>query len=717
MKAKHKSFLQKTFFHYSKLQLAIFLTLVIFFLLAGGYYMINNASNRQKNSIMENAKVYASITDGRISTDLQGFMQLNLNPENESAELADFFRADSDNRSAEFIAEMRINATESVKLTENLDGLILYRNSDSTLLSTFNEYSMLTKINPAYSYLMNTVAQVDGDESTFVCSTDGSVLYYYPIPTSSPLPAGQVRDCAIAILHQSDGFLNADLPVASSLATFAVLKDGQVISTEGHNALSQKLVANIAQIAKSNSNVYTYTDLNLPDYYFYIVASKNSELTYCYYEPALTGWSLVKDAVHANWWIFLIMLLVAIFSFSVIITATLTKKKEAAERIVNIASGSTTPDNSNFGSLPFFSGIIIDYHNRNGEGTSPENLKLFDMIIRENLTVNKILYQISTQNNSNCLQYYINYTNYNMRVLSDSLKMNLYNAAPDYAINIYYSMSVPSYQEAEKDLLYLHQHLQYSVILGYGIRISVEQIQNFESSKNSLDLNVASTIQNHLRTRAYDDLYNYLKTCTENVRRDMNHPDGTCYSFAEIYRFTEEAFSAVKMFFQENNYSHPLVHTTCISILRTTPGLKYFCDYLISSIQDYQHENQHVMTSRNEQIMNSIYMYIEQDLANANLNSIARKMQMTDSHLSRVFKKNTGANFSEYLSERKLEEACRMLLADNKMKVADIADALGYGNPTYFLSRFKAKYGISPSAYRKTHLAELAQGDNTQSNA
>ncbi len=712
MKEKLKGFLHKTNFHYSKLQVAVLLTFVIFILFSGSYYMLSSATDAQKNSIMENATVYASITDDRISTDLHGYMQLNMNPENESAALADFFRNDLDNRAQEFIAVTRLETIESVELTENLDGLILYRNSDSTLLSTFSEYSLFTKINPAYSYLMNTVAQVNGDEPTFVCSSDGSILYYYPIPTGTPLPVGQVRDCAIAILHKSDGFLSTDLPIASSLATFAVLKDGQVISTEGYNALSQKLVANIAEIAKSSESVYTYNDLNLPNYFFYITASTNSELTYCYYEPVLTGWPLIKTAVLANWWLFLFMLLLAIFTFSFAVTAAITRKRDAGDRIVNIASGSTRPDNSAFGSLPFFSGIIIDYYNRNGESTSPETLKLFDMIIRENLTVNKILYQISSQHTSDCLQYYINYTNYNMRVLSDTLKMNLYNAAPDYAINIYYSTSVPSYQEAEKELLYLHQHLRYSLVLGYGIRISVEQIRNYENSKNILDSNVASTIQNHLRTRAYDDLYNYLKTCTGNLRRDMERPNGTCYSFSEVYRFMEEAFSAVKLFFHENSYSHPLIHTTCSSVLRSAPGLHFFCDYLITAISDYQHENQHVMTSRNEQIMNSIYMYIEQDLANANLNSIARKMQMTDSHLSRVFKKNTGTNFSEYLSERKLEEACRMLLSDNKMKVADIADALGYGNPTYFLSRFKAKYGVSPSAYRKAHLAEAAQEES-----
>jgi len=679
---------------------AVLLAGMFCMLLFIGYHMFRSTLTEQKNSMKENAIAYTSVMDERISSDLHGFMELNLSRENESALFTEFFYTNTHNRSTEFLGNLHLEAIDVVDKTGKLDGLIMYRPTDSTLVSTMSEFSLLAKINPAYNYLMNTVAQVDIDEPTFVCTSDGSVLYYYPV-LDTESPKGQILDCVIAILHKSDGFLNAQLPLASSLATFAVLKDGQVLSTEGHNALSQKLVATIAEIAKGHPDVYEYTDVNLPTYYFYITPSKVSELSYCYYEPALSGDVLIKEAITAHPFLFLIMLLIAIFSFSLIITTLSIHKSE--NRVVNIATGDTMEEIT-FGSLPYFSGIIIDYHHRGGETVNPETLKLFDQIIRENLTVNKILYQLSPQRNSDCLQYYINYANYNMRVLSDSLKMNLFNAEPDYAINIFYSAPVSTYSEMEAELLYLHQNLRYSLILGYGVRLSIEQIQLMESSTQPLDLNVASTIQNHLRTRAYDDLYSYLENCKNYLQ--IIHPHEQHYSFKETYRFMEEAFSAVKLFFQENNFTHPLVQCSCSCVLRSNPGYRQFCDYLISSIKDYQHENQHVLSSRNEQIMNSIYMYIEQDLAGANLNAIARKMQMTDSHLSRIFKKNTGSNFSEYLSDRKLEEAAKLLLQDNKLKVAEIADTLGYGNPTYFLSRFKAKYGVSPSAYRKAHIME-----------
>ena len=720
--------------HRRESQYKILLAGLVLSMAASCCLAISSVKNTQKKSVRENATAYAGIMDERISVDLQGFMELNLGLSEEPSAMADFFYNRFNDRSADFLSEVRADMSENVLLLQNLNGLILYRSYDNTLLSTLNDHYFLTKLNPAYPYLMDSVAQADGNTPSFIHSADGSLLYYYPISAGmtqeetellDSFSRGQISDCIIAVLHQSEDFLNVQLPMASSLSTFVVLKGGHVLSTEGYGPLSSKLVAAISEIAGSEDAVYTYTDLNLPDYYFYTVASQVSELNYCYYEPALTGWPLLQKAFFSPWGLLLLLLLSGALLLCVLLYDAQTHAGSIHNHGGHSPSGSEKPEENRvvditvpyenadtFGSRPYFGGIIIDYHNMNGGTISPEILELFDSIICENLSVNKILYQFSSQRNSDCLQYYMNFNNYNLRVLSDSLKMNLYNAAPDYAINIFYTRAVSSYQKMEKDLLYLHQHLRYSLIIGYGHRLSLEQIRAFEESTAKLDDNVAGTIQNHLRTKAYENLYGYLKHCRDSIMYSLRPSRSTLYSFSEIYRFAEEAFSAVKIFFQENAFSHPMVQSTCISILRSNPGFGRLCDYLISAIQDYQQENEHVLSSRNEQIMNSIYTYIEQDLSGANLNSIARKMQMTDSHLSRVFKKNTGTNFSEYLSDRKLEEAARLLLQDSKIKVADIADMLGYGNPTYFLSRFKAKYGISPSAYRKEHLLNQTRQDS-----
>lgn len=667
--------------------------------------VLRGAEQAQTDSIRENADAYSSLMDERISVDLHGFMELNLDPALESSPLRDFFFNPVSVSQAGGFPAVRRSAAECVDLANNLDGLILYRTSDNTLLSTLNDYYHFAKINPAYPYLMSAIAQTDGSSPSFIHYQNGSVLYYYPIVYQDG-EAGKdshVSDCIIAILHKSEDFLGVDISPSSSYATFAVLREGQVLSVEGHNPLSDELVASVAGLARSTSGIYTYEDTGLNKYYFYIVDSGESELEYCYYEPALTGLALFRHA-FAPWsrWLPLLLLLTAAVLCLILLIAALRARpsEDSGEEPAPPA-----PENI-FGTLLNFSGIIIDCY-CGGEPSTPELLDRIDRIVCDNFTFTKLAYQATPHRHGDYLEYYINYNVYNMRVLSDSLKMNLFNEVPECSVNIFYSGAVPTLQKAEDDLFYLRKHLHYSLVLGYWKRLSIQQIQRFEQNTEILDANVSSTVQGFLRTGAYDDFYAYMnhyKDITDVYSHSYNFT--TWYSFSERYRFAEEAFTTVKLFFQENGFSHPIAHATCNSVLRAKPGFGNLCQYLISCVQDYQQENQHNLSDRSRQLMNAIYKFIDEDLAGANLSSIARKMQMTDSHLSRMFKKNTGFNFSEYLTERRLEEAARLLLQDNKLKVADISETLGYGNPTYFLSRFKAKYGVSPSAYRKAHIME-----------
>lgn len=95
-----------------------------------------------------------------------------------------------------------------------------------------------------------------------------------------------------------------------------------------------------------------------------------------------------------------------------------------------------------------------------------------------------------------------------------------------------------------------------------------------------------------------------------------------------------------------------------------------------------------------------ILKYIDEDIQNATLNTVADKFKISTAPLSRMFKKQTGTNFSDYVTEKRLGHACHLLLTTN-MKIADIASTMGYQNINYFNKIFKLKYNIAPSQYRK----------------
>lgn len=78
----------------------------------------------------------------------------------------------------------------------------------------------------------------------------------------------------------------------------------------------------------------------------------------------------------------------------------------------------------------------------------------------------------------------------------------------------------------------------------------------------------------------------------------------------------------------------------------------------------------------------------------------ARLAGYSEAHLMRVFKQVTGQTFVGYLNDYRLSAASYFLRKTDD-SVGRIARSCGFDNPPYFIRRFKARYGVTPSAYRK----------------
>ena len=78
------------------------------------------------------------------------------------------------------------------------------------------------------------------------------------------------------------------------------------------------------------------------------------------------------------------------------------------------------------------------------------------------------------------------------------------------------------------------------------------------------------------------------------------------------------------------------------------------------------------------------------------LASAAAFASVSPEHLSRVFKKETGLGFSEYLTMLRLQRAEAMLKDDRTKRICDVAFACGFNDSNYFSQRFRQVYGFAP---------------------
>lgn len=78
---------------------------------------------------------------------------------------------------------------------------------------------------------------------------------------------------------------------------------------------------------------------------------------------------------------------------------------------------------------------------------------------------------------------------------------------------------------------------------------------------------------------------------------------------------------------------------------------------------------------------------------------VSNMVSLSYSHFSKIFKDETGMNFSDYLTKIRMEKALEML-SNPINKVNDISKGVGYNNPKHFTRAFKNHFGFSPSEYR-----------------
>ncbi len=106
-----------------------------------------------------------------------------------------------------------------------------------------------------------------------------------------------------------------------------------------------------------------------------------------------------------------------------------------------------------------------------------------------------------------------------------------------------------------------------------------------------------------------------------------------------------------------------------------------------------------------EDMVDEAIKFINVNIRNARLSveMISRKLNVSEEHFSRMFKKKIGIPPVKYMNEVKVAEAKRMLLKTD-MTIKEIASALYYSDQFYFSQQFKRITGYSPSEYRKSTL-------------
>ncbi|MDD6236090.1 MAG: AraC family transcriptional regulator [Clostridiales bacterium] len=124
-------------------------------------------------------------------------------------------------------------------------------------------------------------------------------------------------------------------------------------------------------------------------------------------------------------------------------------------------------------------------------------------------------------------------------------------------------------------------------------------------------------------------------------------------------------------------------------------------EIIIKTMRQVQDNATADIAAYDKDILEIISLVSQSPNSNISLSEIARRQNVCVSNLSRKFKVTTGHHFSEFLQQKRIEQACRLLINTND-KISEVAEKSGYNDVKFFHTVFKHITGQTPAQYRKS---------------
>ena len=127
----------------------------------------------------------------------------------------------------------------------------------------------------------------------------------------------------------------------------------------------------------------------------------------------------------------------------------------------------------------------------------------------------------------------------------------------------------------------------------------------------------------------------------------------------------------------------------------------YLIELIVKIFRLMDNNRQSNISTQNQQLVFQSVEYLRNNYnTDIRLEDLAVKSFISKNYFSRLFKDVTGINFTDYIQNLRVDEACS-LLKNTDMKVIDIAHQVGFRDVKFFYEVFKKLTHKTPGEFRK----------------
>lgn len=135
-------------------------------------------------------------------------------------------------------------------------------------------------------------------------------------------------------------------------------------------------------------------------------------------------------------------------------------------------------------------------------------------------------------------------------------------------------------------------------------------------------------------------------------------------------------------------------------------SIDQLCLWLSDALNSLMHELFTFADAKHANVLHRCVQYIGEHYSEPiTLTQVAEKVYLTPTYLCRVFKKEAGVTFNEYLNRVRINKA-KDLLRNRDLRLTDISLMVGFEDQSYFTKVFKRMTGTLPRAYRESLLGK-----------
>jgi AraC-like DNA-binding protein len=257
--------------------------------------------------------------------------------------------------------------------------------------------------------------------------------------------------------------------------------------------------------------------------------------------------------------------------------------------------------------------------------------------------------------------------------------------------------------------LHQHEEIQLSyIVAGKGTFIVGDTIRDFQSDDVLLfGSNVPHVLKSDLSTAQESYMITVFFTHDSFGKHFFDVP-----KLQEVKRLLNDASFGIK--FQE---SQPILKPLFEAILHQKT-IKRFATFfeMLALVTESKYEtvssfiNTKNYTDDEGKRMSAVFEFVmnhfDQKIV---LEEIATIANMTPNAFCKYFKQRTNKTFFKFLTEVRIENACKFLGNQQQVSIADVAHHCGFFNISNFNRKFKEIKGVTPTEFRKRVTSTIAQ--------